>query len=348
MDWLPWLLDWNDFTCDPFTSGGGSVGVGHCGAGGPAERLKELGQKGLAAGWATAAQANRIWLVSGATVVFNLLKNQCPEWDLQRQLAKNWKWKVCPETGKFWKQSPKRGLVTNFLQMGCYLMYKEQYWGCFSVNQISVISQVICEENRTSICGEMHGCVWHVQVLPLSWLRLGGALVFLPGAEVQAIVGLWPVIVVILAHAITWIVKTVEILGERRVTFGPGTSVLLVASLSPSCSRALAVLSRGSRNQGVVAAASTPQGVRGSNHCCGCLMVTRTYRLPYLMRNMDRKRFCVVSTCPWECLAWGHPFPSKSKHDCHLLLPNCPNKTCLRSSNGWSEPLQASTVSKMS
>jgi hypothetical protein len=52
-------------------------------ASGPAEHLKELGKKGLEAGGATTAQANRIWLISRARVILNFLKNQCPEWDLQ-------------------------------------------------------------------------------------------------------------------------------------------------------------------------------------------------------------------------------------------------------------------------
>jgi hypothetical protein len=36
---------------------------------GRAEHLKDLGKKGLVVGGAAATQANRIWLVSGATVI---------------------------------------------------------------------------------------------------------------------------------------------------------------------------------------------------------------------------------------------------------------------------------------
>ncbi len=47
--------------------GGGGVAPG--GAGGRAAGLEKLGKKGLAAGWAVAAQANMIWLVNGPTKI---------------------------------------------------------------------------------------------------------------------------------------------------------------------------------------------------------------------------------------------------------------------------------------
>jgi hypothetical protein len=37
---------------------------------------------------AVAIHANSTWLVSGATVILNFLRNQCPEWDLPLRLAK--------------------------------------------------------------------------------------------------------------------------------------------------------------------------------------------------------------------------------------------------------------------
>jgi hypothetical protein len=46
------------------------------------------------------------------------------------------------------------------------------------------------------------------------------------------------------------------------------------------------------------------------------------------------------------CISMGRR--SNSKHDCHLLLPNCPSKVFFRKSNGSSELLQTSKVSKMS
>ena len=46
------------------------------------------------------------------------------------------------------------------------------------------------------------------------------------------------------------------------------------------------------------------------------------------------------------CISMGRR--SKSKYDCHLLLPNCPSKVFFKKSNGSSESLQASMVSRMS
>jgi hypothetical protein len=45
---------------------------------GGSEICTELGKTGLAAGGAIAIQANRIWLVSGATVSLNFLKKSMP------------------------------------------------------------------------------------------------------------------------------------------------------------------------------------------------------------------------------------------------------------------------------
>ncbi len=61
--------------------GMGCIGVGSD-AGktekGGSEICAKLGKKGLAAGGAVAVQANRIWLVSGATVILNFLKKSLP------------------------------------------------------------------------------------------------------------------------------------------------------------------------------------------------------------------------------------------------------------------------------
>jgi hypothetical protein len=88
---LPWLLDGNESTYDPVAIGVGSGGVVPWGEGGPAVCLEKLGREGLAASWAAAVEVNMIWLVSGATVILNFLKNQCPVWDQQKLYARNWK-----------------------------------------------------------------------------------------------------------------------------------------------------------------------------------------------------------------------------------------------------------------
>jgi hypothetical protein len=62
--------------------------AGKTGKGG-SEICEQLGKKDLAAGGAITLQANRIWLVSGATVTLNFLKQKA-EWDLPLQLAKIW------------------------------------------------------------------------------------------------------------------------------------------------------------------------------------------------------------------------------------------------------------------
>jgi hypothetical protein len=69
----------------------------------------------LVAAGAVAVQANSIWLVSGATVILNFLKKSMPEWDLPLRLARIWLRTACPETGRFWKRNPKRGLVGHLL-----------------------------------------------------------------------------------------------------------------------------------------------------------------------------------------------------------------------------------------
>jgi hypothetical protein len=53
------------------------------------EICAKLGRKGLVVVGAVAVQANRIWLVSGATVTLNFSKNQCTELDLPLRLEKN-------------------------------------------------------------------------------------------------------------------------------------------------------------------------------------------------------------------------------------------------------------------
>jgi hypothetical protein len=69
-----------------FTSAGTESVMGCSGVGsvasktekGASEICTKLGKKGLAAGGAVASQANRIWPVSGATLILNFLKKSMP------------------------------------------------------------------------------------------------------------------------------------------------------------------------------------------------------------------------------------------------------------------------------
>jgi hypothetical protein len=72
--------------CECDASAGTNSGIGCIGVGSDAGKTEKrgseicvrLGKKDLAAGGAIAIQANRIWLVSGATVIFNFLKIPMP------------------------------------------------------------------------------------------------------------------------------------------------------------------------------------------------------------------------------------------------------------------------------
>jgi hypothetical protein len=87
-----------NFLSKRFTSSGTELGIGCIAMGSAADETETegsatcetLGKNDLAAAGAFAVQANSTWLVSGATVILNFLKNQCPELDLQLWLAKIW------------------------------------------------------------------------------------------------------------------------------------------------------------------------------------------------------------------------------------------------------------------
>ena len=89
------------------------------------------------------------------------------------------------------------------------------------------------------------------------------------------------VIIVEFAHAIGRVLESVKSRAGRRATFGTGVAVPFVGRLPISGSRATTSVSRGGRDRRVVAASSIPQGVRGSNRVCGCLVVSCAYRFSH-------------------------------------------------------------------
>ncbi len=76
---------------------------------------------------------------------------------------------------------------------------------------------------------------------------------------------------------------------RRNKTFGRGVAGPFVILLPASRSWASAVLGHGGGNRGAVAASSIPQGIRGSNHSHGCLVVSGAYHLPHGRRQANQK-----------------------------------------------------------
>jgi hypothetical protein len=98
-----------------------------------------------------------------------------------------------------------------------------------------------------------------------------------------------------LAHEIARVLEIIEVGARRRMTFGMGVAVPFVI-ISTSRSWASTALSRGGCDCGVVAALGVSQGIRGSNHGNGCLVVSSTYSTASRMvggrriRNIERKK----------------------------------------------------------
>ncbi len=95
--------------------------------------------------------------------------------------------------------------------------------------------------------------------------------------------------VVKLTHAIARVFKRKKIRARRGTTFGTGVAVPFVIPLLASRSWPSAALGHGGRGHGDVAASSIPQGVHGSNHSHGCLVVSGTYCLPNGRRQANQK-----------------------------------------------------------
>ncbi len=118
----------------------------------------------MAAGGAVAVQANRIWLVSGATVTLNFLKKKSmPRTEPATAACKNLAVKSLPWTGRFWKQIPKRGSVV------LSAPYRREPDGLaldvqgtiLNVAPVSTeyLSLVISSVRKsTAFAGKMHGC----------------------------------------------------------------------------------------------------------------------------------------------------------------------------------------------
>jgi hypothetical protein len=75
-NWLPWLIDWNDFTCKFRASSVGRRGKqwSASGVGVPAKCCELLSKEQVAATGVAASQAKSTWLVSGAISDFNFLQ----------------------------------------------------------------------------------------------------------------------------------------------------------------------------------------------------------------------------------------------------------------------------------
>jgi hypothetical protein len=101
-----------------------------------------------------------------------------------------------------------------------------------------------------------------------------------------------------LTHALFRVLKREKIGAGRRTTFGMGIAIPFVVLLPACRSRASAALSRGSRNRGVVAAPSIPQGIRGSNYSHGFPVVSGADHLPHGRRQANQKH------CKKEVVVW--------------------------------------------
>jgi hypothetical protein len=152
------------------------------------------------------------------------------------------------------------------------------------------------------------------------------------------------IIVVKLTHVIARVVKRIEVWARRRATFGTGVAAV---TLLPVCwSWAPTFLCHGSRNRGVVASSSIPQGVHCFHNSCSRLVVSCADRLPQgsgrHIKNIVKKRSvsgltpggrCCLSF-PMRtlglrpCISMGRR--SKSKQDYHLLFPTFPSRTSFK------------------
>jgi hypothetical protein len=75
-NWLPWLTDWNEFTCKFRASSVGRRGKSWSAScvGVPAKCCELLGKEQVAATGVAASQAKSTWLVSGAISDFKFLQ----------------------------------------------------------------------------------------------------------------------------------------------------------------------------------------------------------------------------------------------------------------------------------
>jgi hypothetical protein len=83
------------------------------------------------------------------------------------------------------------------------------------------------------------------------------------------------------------------------MTFGTGIAVPSVVLPPTSRSWASSALGHGGRDCGVMAASSIPQGVRGSNHSHGCLLVSGTNRFSHGRRQSNQKH------CQKKIVVWA-------------------------------------------
>ncbi len=87
--------------------------------------------------------------------------------------------------------------------------------------------------------------------------------------------------VVMPTDAIVWMLERKKIRARGRTTFGKGVAVPFVVLPPASRSWASAALDHSGCDFGVVATLSIPQGVCGSNHIHGCLVVSGTNRFSH-------------------------------------------------------------------
>ncbi len=119
--------------------------------------------------------------------------------------------------------------------------------------------------------------------------EFGGNSGFRPSTGRNTPVSLVGVVIVKFAHAIARVLERVEIGAGKGVTFGMGVAIPFVASLPTCGSSAHMSLSHGSRDCGVVATSSIPQGVCCFHHGRGCLVVASSYRFSH-GRWQDNKK----------------------------------------------------------
>jgi hypothetical protein len=136
----------------------------------------------------------------------------------------------------------------------------------------------------------------------------------------------------LLTHAIAWVLKREKIHAARRITFGTGVAVLFVILFPASRSWASAALSNCGLNRGVVPASSIPQGVCGSNHSHGCLVVSSADSLPNGRRQANKKH------CKKEVIVWADtvgkvllefPHEDAGLEALHLGSRSNPNRTAI-------------------
>jgi hypothetical protein len=100
-----------------------------------------------------------------------------------------------------------------------------------------------------------------------------------------------------LTHVIVRVWKE-KIRAGGRMTFGTGIAIPFVVLPPASRNWDSAMLSCGGCDCGVMAASSIPQGIRGSNHSHGCLLVSSTDHFPQGKQQADQKH-CEKNIVIW-------------------------------------------------